>query len=142
MFRQPILLPLLAQVALTFAVWVYLYLTRLAEMGRKRIGPQRLASRAAADTLLTDSAGPANNFRNLFEMPVLFYLAVVLSLVLFLQDPLMVALAWTFVALRAVHSLIHCTYNRVMHRFVAYAASSLVLLLIWVRLAVFIFYGA
>jgi hypothetical protein len=140
MFYQPILLPMLAQVLLTFLVWIYLYVTRLAEMGRKDIDPQRLASRSAGQALLTESAGPADNFRNLFEMPVLFFLAVVLALVLLIQDDLLVQLAWAFVALRAVHSLIHCTYNRVLHRFVAYAASSLVLLLMWVRLGLFIFY--
>jgi hypothetical protein len=140
MFYQPILLPMLAQVGLTFLVWIYLYVTRLAEMGRKDIDPQRLASRSAGQALLTESAGPADNFRNLFELPVLFFLAVVLALVLLIQDDLLVQLAWAFVALRAVHSLIHCTYNRVLHRFVAYAASSLVLLLMWVRLGLFIFY--
>jgi hypothetical protein len=140
MFYQPILLPMLAQVGLTFLVWIYLYVTRLAEMGRKDIDPQRLASRSAGQALLTELAGPASNFRNLFEMPVLFFLAVVLALVLLIQDDLLVQLAWAFVALRAVHSLIHCTYNRVLHRFVAYAASSLVLLLMWVRLGLFIFY--
>jgi hypothetical protein len=131
---------MLAQVGLTFLVWIYLYVTRLAEMGRKDIDPQRLASRSAGQALLTESAGPADNFRNLFELPVLFFLAVVLALVLLIQDDLLVQLAWAFVALRAVHSLIHCTYNRVLHRFVAYAASSLVLLLMWVRLGLFIFY--
>jgi hypothetical protein len=140
MFYQSILLPMLAQVGLTFLVWIYLYVTRLAEMGRKDIDPQRLASRSAGQALLTESAGPADNFRNLFELPVLFFLAVVLALVLLIQDDLLVQLAWAFVALRAVHSLIHCTYNRVLHRFVAYAASSLVLLLMWVRLGLFIFY--
>lgn len=140
MFYQPILLPLLAQVALTFVVWVWLYVTRLGEIGRKDIDPQQLTSRAAAERLLTESAGPANNFRNLFEMPVLFYLAVVLSLILFVQDTLLVQLAWAYVALRALHSFVHCTYNRVLHRFLAYAASSLVLLLMWVRVALFVFY--
>jgi hypothetical protein len=45
------------------------------------------------------------------------------------------ALAWAFVVLRIVHSFIHCTYNRVMHRFTAYLLSSLVLWVIWVYLA-------
>ena len=141
MINQPLLMPLLAQVALTFAVWAAMLVMRVSESNRKRIHPQRLADRAAVDTLLPDSAAPSNNFRNLLELPVLFYIAVVLSVVLFLQDPLMVKLAWAFVALRAVHSLIHCTYNRVMHRFVAYLAGAFVLMLMWVRLAVFFFYG-
>ncbi|MEJ8566678.1 MAPEG family protein [Elongatibacter sediminis] len=140
MFYQPLLLPLLVQVALTFAVWVLLYVTRLGEMGRKDIDPQRLTDPSATRALLTESAGPADNFRNLFEMPVLFYLAVVVSLVLLIQDSLLVQLAWAFVVLRVVHSFIQCTYNRVIHRFIAHAASSLMLALMWVRIGMFVFY--
>jgi hypothetical protein len=138
MFFKPILLPLLVQVLVTFLVWVYLYITRLNEISSKNISPQQLASRTKSQSLLLDSANPADNFKNLFEMPVLFYLAVLLSLILFIQDQLLVQLAWVFVILRAIHSLIHCTYNRVMHRFVAYLASCVLLVLMWFRLALYI----
>lgn len=138
MFYKPMLLPLLALVLLTFLVWFYLYIRRVAEMRRKRIDPQALSTRAQVQQLLTDSAAPANNFMNLLEMPVLFYLAVLLSLVLLVQDQLLVILAWTYVGLRYLHSLIHCTYNKVMHRFQVYFLSCLVLLLMWLRLAAYI----
>ena len=138
MFYQPILLPLLAQVLLTFVVWTLMFITRLSEIGRKRILAQDLSTQSHSQRLLTESAGTADNFRNLFELPVLFYVAILLSLVLLVQDTLLVQLAWTFVALRTVHSLIHCTYNRVMHRFVVYLASSLVLVLMWFRLALYV----
>ena len=139
MFYQPILLPLLAQVGLTFLVWIYLYVTRLGEINTKKIKVQKLSTAASSQALLTDSAGPSENFKNLFEMPVLFYAAILLSLVLLVQDRLLAQLAWTFVALRAFHSLVHCTYNRVMHRFVLYLASSLVLILMWFRLGLYVF---
>ena len=139
MFYKPILLPLLAQVLLTVLVWVYMYATRFREMAAKNIEPDHLADRAAAQSLLRSSAGPADNFKNLFELPVLFYVAIVLSLVLLIQDALLVQLAWGFVLFRAAHSAIHCTYNRVVHRFLAYVGSALVLFLMWVRLAMFIF---
>jgi hypothetical protein len=71
-------------------------------------------------------------------MPVLFYVALVLSMVLMIQDGMLVALAWAFVLLRALHSLVHCTYNQVMHRFGLYIASSLILLMMWIRLATYI----
>ncbi|MGH8034763.1 MAG: MAPEG family protein, partial [Lysobacterales bacterium] len=70
--------------------------------------------------------------------PVLFYLAILLSLVLLVQDDLLVQLAWGFVAFRVLHSLVHCTYNRVMHRFLAYLSSCLLLMLMWLRLAAYI----
>jgi hypothetical protein len=138
MFYKSILLPLLAQVLLTFLVWIYLYITRLREMSRKNIDPQQLAEAGQKKLLLTDSLGPSDNFQNLFEMPVLFYLAVLLSLVLLIQDEVLVQLAWGFVLLRVIHSLIHCTYNRVLHRFWAYFFSCVLLLLMWLRLAVYI----
>jgi hypothetical protein len=50
----------------------------------------------------------------------------------------LVQLAWGFVVLRIVHSLIHCSYNNVNHRFAAYALSCLFLLFMWIRLAAFI----
>jgi hypothetical protein len=135
---KPILLPLLVQILLTFVVWIYLYAWRLPEILRKGIDPQRLQDRAAAHALLPDSANPSNNLKNLFELPILFYTAILLTLLLMIQDPMLVRLAWGFVLLRIVHSAIHCTYNNVNHRFVAYAISSLFLLLIWIRLGAFI----
>ena len=119
-------------------VWIYLYITRIGEMSKKRISADRLATRTQGQALLTDSVCPADNFKNLFEMPVLFYLAVLLSLIMLIQDQVLVQLAWGFVLLRATHSLIHCTYNRVLHRFAAYIASCIVLALMWFRLALYI----
>lgn len=138
MFYKPLLIPLLALVFLTFLVWVYMYVTRLREIKRKSIDPQSLDTRVHGQALLTDSAAQADNLKNLFELPVLFYVAVLLTLVLMIQDQLLVQLVWGYVALRYVHSLVHCTYNRVMHRFIAYAASCLVLMLIWARLAAYV----
>ncbi|MCH7506639.1 MAG: MAPEG family protein [Proteobacteria bacterium] len=138
MFYKPLLIPLLALVFLTFLVWVYMYVTRVREIKRKSIDPQSLDTRVHGQALLTDSAAQADNLKNLFELPVLFYVAVLLTLVLMIQDQLLVQLVWSYVALRYVHSLVHCTYNRVMHRFIAYAASCLVLMLIWARLAAYV----
>ncbi|MEE8496231.1 MAG: MAPEG family protein [Xanthomonadales bacterium] len=138
MFYKPLLIPLLALVLLTFLVWVYMYVTRFGEIKRKSIDPQTLDTRVHSQALLTDSPAQADNLKNLFELPVLFYVAVLLALVLMIQDQLLVQLTWGYVALRYVHSLIHCTYNRVMHRFIAYAASCLVLALVWARLAAYV----
>ena len=138
MFYKPMLLPILAQVFLTFAVWIYMYVTRLSEIRRKNINPQDLDTRVNGQALLTDSPRQADNLKNLFEMPVLFYVAALLSMVLMIQDAFLVRLAWGYVALRYVHSFVHCTYNRVMHRFMAYAASCVLLILIWARLAAYV----
>jgi hypothetical protein len=78
----------------------------------------------------------ADNFRNLFELPVLFYLALVVADLTAQVTLPVLALAWLFVALRIVHSAIHCGYNKVMHRFQAYFAGGVALWLLWAVLAV------
>ena len=104
-------------------------------MKRERIHPQRVATSAQAATLLTDSRA-ADNFRNLFELPVLFYFALAVADRIDRVDAISLTLAWLFVALRVAHSLVHVTYNRVMHRFVAYLAGAIVLWLLWIYLAI------
>ena len=138
MFYKPLLLPLLIQVALTFAVLIRMYYTRILEMQRRKIDAQALDTRRRGRELLTDSAASADNFGNLFETPVLFYTAILLALTLLLQDPVIVALAWMYVILRAAHSFIHTTYNTVMHRFYAYILSCIALFAMWVRLGWYI----
>jgi hypothetical protein len=132
---REIYLPALAMVVLTFAVWWRMYFARVGQMRRERIHPQKVATSAQATALLTDSRA-ADNFRNLFELPVLFYLARVVADRMDMVDGISVALAWAFVLLRVVHSAIHVTYNRVMHRFAAYVAGGMVLWLLWGYLAV------
>lgn len=131
MFYQPLLYALLAQVALTFLVWVYLYYTRLGKMFRDNIDPQRLVNRSDAQVLMAEVSGPSDNFKNLFETPVLFYVAITVALVLFIQDPLLDGLAWAYVMLRVAHSLVHISYNLVMHRFIVYFSSTLILWAMW-----------
>ena len=139
MYFKPLLLPLLAQVALTFIVMTSMYQTRVAEMKTKRIHPQRVKTRVKSKHLLTDSAPASDNFSNLFELPVLFYTAILLTLILMVQDSILVILAWNFVISRYLHSLIHVTYNRVIHRFYMFLLSSFFLLAYWVRLGWIIF---
>ena len=127
---EPIWLPCAAMVGLTALVWLKLYADRLGEMRARRIDPQALAlARATAGDLERTAA--ADNFRNLFEVPVLFYLLCVALALTGGSAPGYVAAAWAYVALRAVHSLIHVTYNRVVHRFLVYVASTLLLFGMW-----------
>jgi hypothetical protein len=126
---DPVWLPCAAMVGLTAAVWVKLYADRLGEMRAKRIDPQALASARATAQLERPQA--AENFRNLFEVPVLFYVLCAALVLTGGSTPGFVTAAWTYVALRAVHSLIHVTYNRVTHRFLVYVASTLLLFGMW-----------
>ncbi|HSE11760.1 MAG TPA: MAPEG family protein [Rudaea sp.] len=127
--------PAVAMAALTFLVWLRMYFRRIAQMKRERIHPQAVATSAQATARLTDSAA-ADNFRNLFELPVLFYLAIVVAVQTGQVSALTLTLAWSFAVLRIVHSTIHCTYNKVIHRFYAYVCGGAVLWLLWGVLAV------
>ncbi|MDQ6971793.1 MAG: MAPEG family protein [Mariprofundaceae bacterium] len=130
MQQSDIFFPCIAMVALTAAVWVRLYVERVGEMRARRIRPEEIATVQQAATLL-EKQNSANNFRNLFEVPVLFY---VLCLALFasqMATPLLLVGAWLFVAFRAAHSLIHCSYNHVIHRFIVYSLSTILLFIMW-----------
>ena len=87
--------PLVAQVVLVAAVWVRLYQTRLAEIHARKIDPQSVATSRAAAGVLEDVAA-ADNFRNLFEVPVLFFAVCIGLAVTELVTPVQVTLAWMY----------------------------------------------
>jgi hypothetical protein len=134
MAENVILWPVLAMIGLTFAVWLTMFHRRVGEMRRRRIGIERLASSADLAALLEDRRA-ADNFRNLFELPALFHAAALAALATDSVDEALLVPAWAFVAFRVVHSAVHCTYNRVLHRFVAYFLSAIALWAMWIRLA-------
>jgi hypothetical protein len=126
--------PAVAMASLTFAVTLRMFRVRIAQIKREHIRLQSIATSAQAATKLTDSA-PADNFRNLFELPVLFYLALVVCAQIGFVNVVTLSLAWAFVASRVVHSAIHCGYNRVIHRFYTYVAGFFVLVALWLAIA-------
>lgn len=130
---QAILAPFLAMMLLTALVWVYMYSRRLGYIKANRIQPQDLATPEMAAKLLPEAVTlPANNVRNLLELPVVFYALCLYLYVTGSVDGVHVVSAWMFVALRAAHSAVHCTVNIVVLRFASYFAAALVL---WIMLA-------
>ena len=129
-----ILWPAVAMVALTFVVWWLMFFERVAAMRRGRIAPHAVATSTQVAARLPDCRR-ADNFRNLFELPVLFYAALGVAFATGQVEPAVLGLAWAFVVLRVVHSAIQCSYNRVMHRFYVYLTGGLVLFGLWGRLA-------
>jgi hypothetical protein len=134
MSPRAILYPVLALVALTAGVAIVMYRRRVAEMVAKRIRPQAVATSPQMGALL-ENVTAADNYRNLHEAPVLFYAAALLIYAAKLTDPTYVALAWAYVAVRVAHTLIHTTYNRVIHRLWAFAASLGILWVLWALIA-------
>ncbi len=127
-----LLQPVLALLFLAFVVWLVMFVTRFKFLGSAKIDPQSLATPEDVNRVLPASArNPSNNFKNLFEVPVLFYVLCVYLVLTGQGSGLDVTLAWVFVGFRYLHSLIQCTYNNVNHRFGAYAVSCIAL---WVML--------
>src|SRR5689334_15673456 len=131
---QDILAPLFVMVALTFALLVW--------MGAVRVAAVRRGEVRVRDISLGQSNWPprvqqiSNCYHNQFQLPVLYYVLTILALFLRKADFLFVVMAWIFVLLRIVHAAIHVTSNHVGHRFQAFAAGAVVLLLMWVVFAV------
>ena len=127
--------PAVAMAVLTFTVAVRMFRARIAQIKRERIRLSTIATSAAASERLTDSGG-ADNYRNLFELPVLFYLALVVASQTGQVNTPVLMLAWAFVLARIAHSYIHCTYNKVIHRFYAFVASFFICVVMWIMLAI------
>lgn len=120
--------PFIGMIVLTFIVWTYMYHRRIGYIRSQRIHPEKLKTREdAAELLRGEVSYASNNLKNLFELPVLFYALCLFLFVTDSVDGVYVIMAWAFFVLRVVHSVIHCTINRVMLRFYVYAASALTL---------------
>lgn len=118
--------PVLAMVLLTFCVWVYLYIRRIRFIARSEVSPKDLAVPGALAQLSPAAvSNPSDNFKNLFEIPVLFYVLATYLFVTNQVDPTYATAAWVFVAFRVLHSAVHCTMNVVMLRFYLYLFSTL-----------------
>lgn len=131
---QPIVLPLVAMVFLTIIVAIVMYRRRVKAIKSERIHPQKVHSRKGGLEHFADTRA-SDNYMNLFELPVLFYVAIFTIMLTNNSSNLMVALAWAFVIFRVAHSIIHCTYNKVMHRFTAFLLSFITLTAMWLILA-------
>ena len=127
-----ILIPFAGMFVLTFVVWVHMFQVRIAGLRDSGEEPQ---TRADLDRLVPRGVNSSSNFQNLFELPVVFYACVLALLVTNQIDSLHVVCAFGFFGFRIAHSVIHCTYNRVMHRFSVYAIASLFLWVMVFRLA-------
>lgn len=129
-----ILLPVYVQVGLTFLLLFMMGGTRVAALkaGKVRMGEIALGERNWPKRVLQFQ----NAFHNQFEMPVLFYVLVVLALITRKADMLFVVMSWMFVASRLVHAGIHTTSNRVTWRFQAFVVGVLILGLMWIIFAI------
>ena len=121
----------LALVLLTAAVGALVLITRLQEMRRRRIHPQAVSDSVKMASKL-ENVQPADNFKNLFEVPVLFYTLAAVAVAAGNVPSWLATSAWLYVALRVLHSIVHCTYNNVYHRLAVFMASFGLLVAMWI----------
>ena len=131
---QMVLLPVFVQVALTFALLVWMASVRTGSVSR---GETRIRDIALGQPGWPEQPTKVSNcFNSQLQLPLLFYVLVVFALMTKLADLLFVVMAWLFVLLRLAHAYIHTTSNHVPTRFKVFAAGMLVLLVMWIIFAV------
>ena len=123
------LTPVLALVVWTLVMWIWMYATRIPAMQKAGVDPQDAMHPGSLAKLLP-SVTPrvADNYNHLHEAPTIFYALMFFAALTGGADGTALALAWTYVLLRVLHSLIQATFNKVALRFTVFAASSVVLM--------------
>jgi hypothetical protein len=129
MSLQAVLLPLFAEVILTFALMLRMGALRNADYRSGAVKPQDIALREPKWP--TRTAQTAYSFSNQFELPVLFYVLTILEWMTRHAGILFVALAWVFVVFRVLQAYVHVTSNVVRLRGTFYIAGALVLMIMW-----------
>lgn len=126
---SPILAPIVALVAWTMVMWGWMYITRIPAIRsmRMRLDPNAPRGEQMA-TLPPNVRWKADNYNHLFEQPTIFYaIALVLALI-GAGGGINLTLAWTYVILRVIHSLVQSLINKIELRFAVFFLSSLALI--------------
>lgn len=130
--HSPILAPVVALVAWTLVVWIWMYATRLPAMSRARIDGTKLVGTNGTGLRADMVAGGeeraswiADNYNHLHEQPTIFYAIAFVHALIGTGGGLNLQIAWAYVALRVAHSLVQNTFNRVLVRFSIFVISSL-----------------
>ena len=132
MNQAAIFFPVFALAAWTFAILLLIPYKRIKAVARKQL--------VADDFKLGESKNvppsvslPNQNYTNLLELPVLFYVICLVLYVTNSVDMEAIYLAWLFVGLRIVHSVVHLTSNNLLQRLMVFAVGFFVLVGMWVR---------
>ena len=129
---SPLLAPVVALVAWTLIVMLWMLVARLGEFRRLGITPTTIPN-GARGVDLEGRADPraqwkSHNYNHLMEQPTIFYAIVIALALMGMDQPINLWLAWGYVGLRVIHSLIQCTVNMVRYRLMVFGLASLCLL--------------
>ncbi len=133
---HPILWPTIAMAGLIWVVWASLFVMRAKHMRKVPPTEDDFGDGVSAMRYFQPVEMPANNLRNLVEMPVLFFALVPLLMLSGLDNSIQVILAWAYVVLRSWHSFEHVVTRNVQRRFLVYVVSCAILLAMWIGFAI------
>jgi len=142
MIGMDILGPVVALLAWTMVMWVWMYATRIPAMLKAGIDAKGMVGSTGASlrAQLPDRVSwKADNYNHLHEAPTLFYAVAIVLAIIGQGDGLNTTLAWTYVALRIAHSVVQATWNKVTVRFALFALSSLTLMALILHAAIAVF---
>ena len=127
-----LVLPMASLVLLTFVMLLLMLYFRIKAVRLKQISP-RYFKLNKGDEIPDHIVAITQNYHNLLELPPLFYVVCILAMMLNSDTDYFLILAWCYVGLRCLHSLIHATYNHILHRLATFSLSFVVLILMWVK---------
>lgn len=142
MIQAEILQPTVALMIWTMVMWAWMYATRIPAMQKAQVDVNRLVSDPDASldrTLPPKVQWKAHNYNHLHEQPTVFYAVAIVLAMIGEGDGPNAFLAWIYVGLRVIHSLVQATANKVMVRFVLFALSSVVLIVLITEAALAVF---
>ena len=133
--QDAIFSPFFAMVFLTLLVWMYMYIRRISFITSRKLAPKDLTPSSFAQISPPSVSNPSDNLKNLFEIPVIFYALVLYLFITNQVDAVYVSASWVFVVFRALHSIVHCTFNRIILRFYLYLFATVAVWFIAIRSA-------
>jgi hypothetical protein len=136
MYEHGMISPVVALVMWSLIMLIWLYATRIPAMSKAKVKPGE-ATKAQMEALPGGAANVAHNYNHLMEQPVLFY-AICFALQFLGQGdhPINIGLAWLYVVLRVVHSLVQATVNIIIIRWLIFMAASVVLFMLTFHAAI------
>ena len=136
---QTVLLPVFAQVALTFFLMVWMARARFAAVRKGQVSTSQLQNEWTSWPERPTQIAAA--FHNQFQMPVLFYVLVLIAIFTTQADLVFVVLSWLFVVMRVVHAYVHTGRNDLRQRFRAFLVGALILMVMWLYVLLKLFVG-
>ena len=133
MNNHPLLQPVVALLAWSAIMFLWMYATRIPAMLKAGIDLKNRVGGQGKDLdaiLPPEVQWKAHNYNHLMEQPTLFYAAALVLVLTNCESPIALYAAWAYVALRVVHSLIQSLSNRIRYRFAIFLLASIALIIL------------